>query len=125
MLLELPFIPWDKGLCNQLYSMMNRTGITPVLAHVERYLAMQDPSQIAEILSLGVPAQITAAEFAHWGSRRTALKALDTWAHVIATDCHNTGRRKPDLGEAMRFVEKKLGSGAAAALNAMAKSLVE
>lgn len=125
MLLELPFTPWDRTLCNQLYSMMNRTGITPVLAHMERYLPMQDPSLIAEILSLGCPGQITAAEFTHFGSRRKALRALDSWAYVIATDCHNAEGRKPDLGQAMAVVEKKLGHAAVQAIDAMAESLLK
>ena len=124
MLLELPFAPWDRGLCDQLYNMMNRTGITPVLAHIERYLASQDILQVAEIISLGLPSQITAEEFLHLLSRRSALKALNTWAHVIATVCHDVKDRAPRLGDAMTVVRKKLGAAAAEKLTAMSASLI-
>ena len=124
LLLELPFVPWERDLCNELYSLMNRTGITPVLAHVERYLASQDIMQVAEIISLGLPAQITASEFLRLSTRRKALKALNLWAHVIATDCHNTDSRKPCMGQAMDVVAKKLGRGTADRLCAMAETLV-
>lgn len=124
MLLELPFTRWDRGLCDQLYNMMNRTGITPVLAHIERYLAAQDIMQVAEIISLGLPAQITAAEFLSFSTRRSAVKALKTWAHVIATDCHDASNRKPCLGEAMTVVAKRLGCSTADSLCQMAESLV-
>ena len=32
--------------------------------------------------------------------------------HLLGSDCHNMRSRKPNLGEAVRLIEKKLGPGA-------------
>lgn len=125
MLLELPFSRWSSDLCHQLYDLVNRTGITPVLAHLERYLSCQDRGLVREILSLGMPVQITARELLHLTTRGSALKALRSWGHVLATDCHDCRVRKPDLGDAMAMVEKKLGRDAAASLQKTAQSLLK
>ena len=108
----------------QVLQRMLDQGVTPVLAHVERYLASQDIMQVAEIISLGLPAQITASEFLRLSTRRKALKALNLRAHVIATDCHNADSRKPCMGQAMDVVARKLGRGTADRLCAMAETLV-
>lgn len=124
MLLELPFGKWDVELCNQLHDLMNHTGITPILAHLERYLGTQDKMQVKEILSLGVPVQISSTPLLHFFSRGGSLKALKkSWAHVVASDCHDPVNRRPDLGEAMQVIEKRLGENQAKRIEAFADGL--
>ena len=125
MLLELPFVPWDQGLCNQIYDLMNR-GITPILVHLERYLSLQKKKQVNEILSMGVPVQISSSLFLQKSAKRKALKALKTgWAHVVASDCHDDSQRKPDLGDAMAVIADKFGEGFVQSMNGFAESLLE
>ena len=124
LLLELPFVPWDAHLCNALYDLMNRTGVTPILAHLERYIPLQDKGQVREILSLGLPAQITAQQFLHHRTRGNALKALKNWAYVVATDCHDCKDRKPAMADAMAVVQKRLGRHTVEALDETARSLL-
>lgn len=124
LLLELPFTPWDDSLSRGIYDLMSRTGITPVLAHLERYLKIQSKEKINEILSLGVPIQIGTDTLNGFWSRRQGIKALENWAHVIASDCHNVTDRSPSMGEAMQFVEKKMGKNAAARFNRNAWHLI-
>lgn len=45
-------------------------------------------------------------------------------AHLVASDCHNIGRRPPNLGPAMAAVAKKLGSDRQTALNRRADKLL-
>ena len=54
MLIELPFTPWNDRMIHQLYEFFGGTGITPVIAHLERYLKIQRPEHIREVLELGV-----------------------------------------------------------------------
>ena len=43
LLLELPFSPWTEQMFRQLRELMDRTGATLVIAHLERYLKYQKP----------------------------------------------------------------------------------
>lgn len=110
LLLELPFTPWNDQMFHQLYDLMGRTGITPVIAHIERYRSIQKKEAIEEILSMGLPVQISAEPLLHTLSRGRELKLLrERQAQFIASDCHNTTTRPPNVGLALKVVEAKLG----------------
>lgn len=110
LLLEMPFTPWTDRMIDQIYDMMSRTGITPVIAHLERYWKMQRPEHIREVLELGVPVQISADVLLHFISRGGAMKLLKSkQAHLLASDCHNCTTRRPDLKAALDVVRQKLG----------------
>ena len=126
LLLELPFTPWNDQMLHQIYDMVGRTGITPVIAHLERYLKIQRPELIRDVLSLDVPIQISSDIFLHPLTRGTGLKMLKRGqAHFLASDCHNLTTRKPNLATAMAVVEKKLGVECVQALNACASELTK
>lgn len=123
MLLELPYTPWSRALANQIYDLMGRTGITPVLAHLERYWKSQKPEQILEILSLDVPVQISASALTDVWGRGQSLKLLRNYGHVLASDCHDLSHRPPNLARGMAVAAKKLGGDAAEALDRNARFL--
>lgn len=126
MLLELPFVPWDADISRQLYALMNRTGITPILAHVERYEGIQSKRQMTEILELGLPLQLSSSLFLHRSTVKEALKAVKKRkVHIIASDCHDMALRKPDLGDAMAVIAEKLGPDAVYYLQDHAEMLLE
>lgn len=125
MLLELPFTPWSKVLSSQIYDLMGKTGITPVIAHLERYFKIQPKEQIEEILSLGVPVQISADAFLKLLTRKNSLNALERWAHIVASDCHDPIKRTPCLGTAMAVVKKKLGEAAVNEIDRCTRELIE
>ena len=124
LLLELPYSKWDSALVDQIYDLMSRTGLTPVLAHLDRYRRLQRPEQLREMMELDVPVQLSASEFLRLTGRGYNLKALRQYAHVVASDCHDPIRRRPDLGEAMAVIEKKLGRHAVLAIDKNARELV-
>lgn len=110
LLLELPFSPWNERMIDSLYDLMNRTGITPVIAHLERYLKIQRPEYVREVLSLGVPVQVSGDVLLHFTTRSGAMKLLkNRQAHIIASDCHNAGKRPPTVKPAMDVVRRKMG----------------
>lgn len=125
LLLELPFTPWNDGLINQLYDLMGKRGITPIIAHLERYMKGQRSSYIEDIFSLGVPIQISADMLLHPMSRLKALSLLrQRRVHVLASDCHNMDKRPPNLGQAMEILERKLGQDAVASIGRRTDRLV-
>lgn len=111
MLLEMPFHPWNDRMIHQLYDFVGKRGITPVFAHLERYIKIQDPSYIDEIVSLGTPIQVSAQPLLeHWSGRRLPVKMLRKQvAQLVGSDCHNTTSRPPNLGPGMKAVERLLG----------------
>jgi len=125
LLLEMPFTPWTERMIDQIYDLISRTGITPVIAHLERYLAAQRPELVREVLSLGVPVQVTGDVLTSWRTRRTALRLLEgRGERLIASDCHRTDTRPPVMKAALDVVSKKLGQPRAAALLRCAEELV-
>ena len=124
LLLELPAGKWNSELSNQIYDLMGRTGITPVLAHLDRYLRTQRPEQVREILELDVPVQISSTALLRLPTRAMCVRALRDYAHVVATDCHDPVHRKPDLKPAMELIGKKLGTSAVTMLDRNARSLI-
>ena len=109
-LLELPFRPWTDQLINQLYELPGRTGLTPVLAHLERYLKAQKRSHLEAVLALGVPIQVSAEPLLHLTQRAPVLNLLRTHrAQLIASDAHDLTTRPPNLGQALKTLRRKLG----------------
>ena len=113
MLLELPLEPWNEQMINQIYHLSGRTGITPVIAHLERYQKIQKRGLFEEIFSLGVPIQLgTDMLFGGFFQKRAILSLLrQEGRFFLASDCHNLQSRKPNLKAAMDVVEQKLGRG--------------
>lgn len=108
MLLELPFYPWDRMLLHQLYDFFGQVGVTPVLAHIERYFACQEKKFLDEVLELGLPVQVGTETLTRAFS--PAMKLLRQGkGHLVASDCHDLKHRSPDLRPAMEAVRKKLG----------------
>lgn len=124
LLLELPYMKWDGTLVEQIYDLMTKTGLTPVLAHLDRYRGLQKPERIREMMDLDVPVQVSAEAFLHMSTKGYGMKLLRECAPVLASDCHNTASRKPDLGDAMAVIGKKLGPQLVSAIDEEARSLV-
>jgi len=109
-LLELPITPWSTQLFDQIYDLIGQTGLTPVIAHLERYMWCQGPKQIAEVFELGVPVQISAEILGRPLIRGKVLKLFENRrAHILASDCHNCTNRSPNIGKGLQQVRRKLG----------------
>ena len=111
MLLELPFSPWNDRMINLLYDLKGKTGITPVIAHLDRYLKNQRKEHIRSVLDLGFPVQVSGDVLLKPFSCGKTLRLLRNYdAHFIASDCHGLEHRTPNMLEAMEVARKKLGT---------------
>lgn len=94
-------------------------GLFPVLAHPERTRFVQeDPGPLAEIVMTGDAfCQVTAASLTGTLGklpRKTAMELLRLGVvHLVASDAHSAGRRRPGLAPAYEIVKKESGEGAA------------
>lgn len=113
LLVELPMDPWEQPLIDRLYDLTGHYGITPVIAHIDRYLSVQKPQMLRELFELGVPVQVSASMLLKFWGRSDALHLVERGnAQLLISDCHNTGHRPPNLGPALEVIRKKLGSSA-------------
>jgi len=128
MLLELPFEPWNMRMIDDIYHLFERTGITPIIAHLDRYQKIQKKELFREIFALGVPIQLgTDMLFGGFFEKRSILKLLrgGEGRFFLASDCHNLTSRKPNLQAAMEIVEKKLGAEYCMQLKKQADKLIK
>lgn len=124
MLLELPFFAWSNMLIRQLYHFIERVGVTPILAHIERYFACQEKKLLNEVMALGLPVQVGTDILS--GAFSPVMKLLRKGqAHLVASDCHDLLRRVPNLGQALAQVEKKLGRQRLEELTELADQLAD
>lgn len=125
MLLELPFYRWSSELINGLYDLITHTGITPVIAHIERYIPMQKKELLNELYDMGLPVQIGADTLLRPFGRSRGLELIRRGqAQLVASDCHDTKERRPCVGRARDVLTRKLGSEYAASAAAEAESIL-
>lgn len=111
MLLEMPFVKWTTRTIDTVYRIMSN-GITPIIAHFERYIPMQgDMNKIYELKRMGCILQMNAENFKSFFSKRKALKFFsEGTARLLGSDCHNLTSRAPEIKYAYDCVAEKLGS---------------
>lgn len=112
LLVEPPMTPWNGEMLRQLYALESRCGITPMIAHFDRYLGIQSNSYINQMIETGFPLQISAFALQNFFVRGKAMKLLTDYNAVLVSDCHNITTRPPNMGAASGILMKKLGSKA-------------
>lgn len=112
VLIEMPQTSWTESMYRELEQIWLKWGITPIIAHVDRYLSPFRTHHIPEWLTeLPVLVQANGAFFLQRSTRSMALRMLQSGQiHLLGSDCHNMDSRKPNLGEAISLIEKRIGS---------------
>lgn len=110
LLVEMPFGKWTGRMMEELIRIPMEQGLTPLLAHVERYRS-QLPKFLAELSGQQVAMQCNAEAFLSAGTRGWALSMVKKgYVQFLGTDTHNLTDRAPRYDEAVRVIEKKLGT---------------
>lgn len=108
LLLELPHGRWGDPVLNTVYNLLNQ-GITPVLAHLERYFQPGRRAAVEQVMSMGVPIQISAGALQRpIAGRRLARFMARERNVVLASDCHNLTSRVPDMADGVERLRQKL-----------------
>jgi len=112
ILIEMPLSPWTGTMYRELENIRVKQGITPIIAHVDRYMTPLRTFRIPERLEeLPVLVQANARFFLDKLTRRMALRLLRAdRIQLLGSDCHNLQTRAPNLGPAIQLIEKHLGT---------------
>jgi len=111
LLLEMPFRRWTERMTDEMVELAQGSGLTVLLAHIDRYLTAQPPDTWEKLAGKGVLFQMNASAFLESRLfRRKVLRLVeDGEITVLGSDCHNMKNRKPNLDEAFAVIRRKLG----------------
>ena len=112
VLVEMPAPPWSERMLNELLGIRQKQGLTPIVAHIDRYIAPFHTHGLPEKLQdLPVYVQANGSFFIRRGTARLALRMLKKGQiQLLGSDCHDTTRRPPNLGEARQVIQHRLGN---------------
>ncbi len=118
LLIEPPFYDWTDKFFTDLFELMNIYGLTPVIAHIDRYFSIAPKKYLHRIYDMTIPVQISAESFLIRQTRKAALQAVKNGnAQILISDCHNLTERVPNIAMAMEVITKHLGEQTAKQLS--------
>lgn len=111
VLIEMPYAPWTEKMLHELEAIYVKRGLTPIVAHLDRYLTKFTARKTLERMAeLPVLIQVNGEFFLQRSTKRMALRMLDRGhIHLLGSDCHNLKDRQPNLGPALELIRSKLG----------------
>lgn len=123
LLVEMPFRPWTDRIIADICAIPTQLGLTPVLAHIDRYRALgQFPKYRRRLQDNDVYFQCNAEAFEKAGTARWAIKQImGGYLHFLGSDCHDLTTRAPNMDIAINALNKKLNINA---FNAMSADLL-
>lgn len=111
LLVEMPVKKWTDSMYRELERIYEKQGLTPVIAHLDRYVQPFRTGTICRRLEqLPVLAQVNGEFFTNKRTSGLALRLLrQKRIHLIGSDCHDRKNRKPDIGSAAEVIRHRLG----------------
>lgn len=109
LLCEMPFYSWTEAMINELRVIKKERGITPIIAHIERYFGLYKPSMLDGMIKDGFLIQSNAEAFLGFGRGKVLKLLSEGRIHLIGSDCHNMEKRAPNMASAFEVIEKRLG----------------
>lgn len=126
LLLEMPFDQWTEAVYREVEKVVRKQRLTVMLAHLERYFPFQRKKDAWErVLDLPVIVQLNAECVEDRKKFRFAQRVLDAdFPVVLGSDCHNMGRRAPNLEMGRAAFEKKLGPSVLSRIDSLSEELL-
>ena len=119
VLIEMPMTVWTDKMYRELENIHENFGLTPIVAHVDRYIGPMQTYGIPEqLMELPVLVQANASFFQRFSTKHMALRMLERGQiHLLGSDCHNLKDRPVNIKQTVDLIEKKLGREAISRIN--------
>ncbi len=97
ILLELPYGPFSPWLLEEIHDIEIESGLTPIIAHINRYLDYYTSSELDLVLQMDVVFQFNIETFEERKTRRL-LKTMikGGYPYIFGSDAHNLTSRRPN-----------------------------
>ena len=110
ILIEMPFHRWTDKMVEDIVQMKQRLGLVPIIAHIERYVAVQNKEILHKLIYHGILIQSNASFFIDKKTRKKALRMISLGQiQLLGSDMHNSDSRPQNLKLAEDIIREKLG----------------
>lgn len=112
LLVEFPYnIPITEKCIKDIEDVYYNFGITPILAHIERYTKYKGFDMALGLISDGLAMAHINASSMFDGYKNAALSLIETsHATLVASDTHSLNRRPPLISSALKVISEELGA---------------
>ena len=116
---------WTDYTIKEIVDIAGSRDFTVMLAHVERYMDLQQPETLERLCENGLLMQVNASFFNGFFTKYKAIKLLKKGLiQFVGSDCHNMKNRPPQLDGAFELIQKKLGDDFLSEMDEFGKSLL-
>ncbi len=111
ILIELNRSSISHSTIEALSEFKSATGLTPIIAHIDRYISAFKTNGLPEAFSdMDVLVQMNTSFLLSFPESMRAIKLLKAeQVHLLGTDCHNLTSRYPNMDKAQEVIVKKTG----------------
>lgn len=97
ILLELPYAGFQHWYLDEITDISYEYDLTPIIAHIHRYLDYYSKAEYEEMLKLDAIFQINNEAFGNYKERRFVKSLIkEGYPYILGSDAHNLSDRKPN-----------------------------
>ena len=97
ILLELPYAPFAHWMLEEIDAISHLYALTPVMAHIHRYVQFYRKTQLDDVLQIDAVFQINNSAFRWFRERNFARRLIkEEYPYLFGSDAHNMTERRPD-----------------------------
>ena len=128
LILELPYgMPITKFVLQDIIDISERQGLTPILAHIERYSKVKGYKNLLKLVSDGnALAHINAGGLLSKEEAKCCQKLIKGgYVSYLASDAHSVVGRPPQIKAALDFISEKMDKSVANRFKYKSNQLLE
>lgn len=126
ILIEMPAAPWTDQMYWELAQMREKQGVTPIIAHIDRYVSpLRNRGIPRRLAGLPVLVQANAGFFLSGFTCPMAVRLLQNeQIHLLGSDCHDLKDRPPRLGAARQVISRRAGAAELRRIDALGEAIL-
>lgn len=113
ILLELPYAGFQHWYLDEITDIAYEYKLTPIIAHIHRYLEYYSKAEYDEVMKLDAIFQINNEAFGNFKERHFVKKLIkEGYPYLFGSDAHNLTDRKPNWDLLRKKAKDDIISGA-------------